>query len=229
MNKFLSNLNGWQRLFVVITLLIQLPITIYFINIHKEYYIVAQDIDEKFKKFNEQKSNTYEIRISDLWDASSTDYSSISVLNFDDSAMPVIKNKKELELKITEARKENYSDTQILNYLQNELKIDLTKARSLGVYENIILDKLTQETPNYFKFKINVENYIHEYVIGIKGNGTSEQLKKAYSDSIKILNEFYKINFLKNSFFVFTISIIISIVIYITGYAIGWVYKGFKK
>ncbi len=229
MNKFLSNLNGWQRLFVVITLLIQLPITIYFIDVYKKYYIDAQEINEKFKILNEKKSNTYEIRISDLWDVPSRDYSSISSLNFDDSAMPVIKNKKELELKINEARKENYSDTQILNYLQNELKIDLAKARSLGVYENIILDKLTQETPNYFKFKVNVENYIHEYAISIEGNGTSEQLKKAYSDSIKILNEFYLMSFLKNSFLVFVISIIISIVIYITGYAIGWVYKGFKK
>ncbi len=229
MKKFLSSLNGWQRLFVVITILIQLPITIYFIDVYKKYYIDAQEINEKFKTLNERKTNTYEIRISDLWSVPSTDYSPISSLNFDDSAMPVIKNKKELELKIKEARKEYYSDTQILNYLQNELKIDLAKARSLGVYENIILDKVTQETPNYFKFKINVENYIHEYAISIEGNGTSEQLKKAYSDSIKILNEFYLMSFLKNGFLVFLISIIISIVIYATGYAMGWVYKGFKK
>ena len=143
MKDFLKSLNGWQRLFVVITILIQLPITIYFIDVYKKYYIDAQEINEKFKILNEKKSNTYEIHISDLWDVPSRDYSSISSLNFDDSAMPVIKNKKELELKINEARKENYSDTQILNYLQNELKIDLAKARSLGVYENIILDVLS--------------------------------------------------------------------------------------
>ena len=229
MNKFLSNLNGWQRLFVVITLLIQLPITIYFIDVYKKYYIDAQEINEKFKILNEKKSNTYEIRISDLWDVPSTDYSSISDLNFDDTAMPAIKNKKELKIQIDLAKKLKYTDIEILNYIQNELKIDLTKARNLGMYNNQILDKITQETPNYFKFKVNVENYIHEYAISIEGNGTSEQLKKAYSDSIKILNEFYLMSFLKNSFLVFVISIIISIVIYITGYALGWVYKGFKK
>ena len=222
-------MNGWQRLFVVITILIQLPITIFFIDVHKKYYIDAQEINEKFKTLNEQKLNTYEIRISDLWDVSSTDYSSITDLNFDDTAMPIIKNKKELKEQIDLARKLKYTDIEILNFIQNELKIDLTKARNLGIYNNQILDKITQEAPNYFKFKINVENYTHEYAIGIEGNGTSEQLKKAYSDSIKILNKFYLMNFLKNSFLVFVISIIISIVIYITGYAMGWVYKGFKK
>jgi hypothetical protein len=229
MKNFFIKLNGWQRLFIVITLLIQLPITIYFITSHKENYILARNINEQFQKLNEQKSNPYEIRLSDLWDVPSTNYSSITVLNWDDSVLPNIENKKELELKVNEARKEKYTDTQILNYIQKELKIDLTKAKDLGMYDDFILDKLIQETPNYFKFRIYVEKATHEYALGIEGNGTSEQLKKVYSDAIKIVDEYYKFNFFKNIFIVFSISILISIVILITGYSIGWVYKGFKK
>ena len=56
MKNILTNLNGWQRLFFVIILLIQLPITIFAITVHKEY-IDAKFIAAKLKTLNDKESS----------------------------------------------------------------------------------------------------------------------------------------------------------------------------
>lgn len=227
MKNFIHTLNGWQRLFVVITLLIQLPITVVTIANYEEY-IDAKNINAKINTLSAQATNTYKARVFDLWDVSNTNYSSISELDTDNSAIPKVENPKEFALKVEEARKEFITDTEILNYLNEQQKIDTTEARKLGLDDTVILNKILAQLRGIFKFKFEVKNQKYQYAAWIVGNGTSEQLKETATNLLKIVEDVYQLNFIKNSLLILSISVLISIFTYTFGWAFGWVYRGFK-
>jgi hypothetical protein len=228
MKNILSDLNGWQRLFIVITLLIQLPITIFAITEHKEY-IDAKFITAKLKSLNEKESSPYKVEIFNLWDVSQTTYIPLSDLNVEINAVPKVENKNEIESKVAEARRSGYTDKEIVEFLNKEWKIDTTKARTLGINDTVILNKIIAQSQNIFRFIINVGNNQNKYAVAVDGSGTSEQLRETASNVHNVVEDFYKINFIKNSIFILSISALISLIVYVVGYALGWVYKGFKK
>ena len=176
MKNILSDLNGWQRLFIVITLLIQLPITIFAITEHKEY-IDAKFITAKLKSLNEKESSPYKVEIFNLWDVSQTTYIPLSDLNVEINAVPKVENKNEIESKVAEARRSGYTDKEIVEFLNKEWKIDTTKARTLGINDTVILNKIIAQSQNIFRFIINVGNNQNKYAVAVDGSGTSEQMR----------------------------------------------------
>jgi len=228
MKNILTNLNGWQRLFFVVILLIQLPITIFAITEQKEY-IDAKFIAAKLKSLNEKESSPYNVEIFNLWEVSQTTYIPLTDLNVEINGIPKVENKNEIESKIADARKSGYTDKEIVEYLNNEWKIDTSKAKKLGVNDTVILNKIIAQSQNIFRFIINVGNNQNKYAVAVEGSGTSEQLRETASNIHNVAEDFYKINFIKNSVFILAISALISLVVYIAGYAFGWVYNGFRK
>ena len=127
------------------------------------------------------------------------------------------------------AREEGYSDSEIIEYLAEKWKININKARKSGISDTTILNNLIANSESEKKFKIRSIRYNYQYDVLIDVKTTQDNeilLKNKLADEIE---KKYRIRNAIDIMETIIISMVISILIYSIGFAIGWVIKGFKQ
>jgi hypothetical protein len=174
MPKIFLNLNGWQRLFIVITIFIQLPITILFSHQQLIASPTAKVLEAKFKAIAESEKITQSV-----------------VINDEVTFTAPVKNES----------------TELIELLRE------SERRGLGKFVAF------NATNNYSsRYYVYLDNRLNEQQQLKIGNLLQNLIDKEFRDERL---KYYAISF--------AYSILISILIYVLGMAIGWVIKGFRK
>ena len=208
MRDFLKKLNGWQRVFIFIILIIYLPITIgriSSIDISTEDKYSINELKLKISEFLKKENITTTISIETI----ETDYVELAK-KF--GGTPFYKNEREeLEaLRLLSEINEKISN-------QNETKGPIVTKNSGLIKVRYISDN---EYPYIIIFKYNKEPKLFYYDADIK---KLSALIQSLINETKIKSETY-IEFLK----ILLYFSLFTILTYFIGFMIGWVIKGFK-
>ena len=176
MKDFLTNLNGWQRIFVVFILFIQTPITIFFLTIQNIEYIGTKEINTSANTLFEEKKISTKVRIFALNKADSTKFSTLPLADIDWSKDPNVAKVIKFSSQVFEARKVGYTDTEILDYLVKQQKLDVSKAKSNGINDTDILNNVIAQSYGGKKIEIRNAKFNYVYDLITEENLTDEQV-----------------------------------------------------
>jgi len=231
LKNILTSLNGWQRIFVVLVIFIQAPLTAFFVYSQSSGYIEIEELNVLANELYEQKKIPTKARIYSFSEGEKINITSLKLadLDYDVSDIPLVNKDETFKFNVFEARKEGYSDTEIIEFLAEKWKINISKARKNGISDTKILNNLIANSESEKKIKIRSIQYKYQYDILIDEKTTSEQetlLKDRLANEIE---KKYRIRNAVDIMETIIISMAISTLIYSIGFAIGWVIKGFKE
>jgi hypothetical protein len=229
MKNFLASLNGWQRIFVVFILLIQTPITIFFLTSQNIEYIGTKEINTLANTLFEEKKISTKVRIFALNKADSTKFSTLPLADIDWSKDPKVENVIKFSSQVFEARKVGYTDSEILDYLVKEQKLDVSKAKRNGTNDTDILNNVIAQSYGGKKIEIRNTKFNYVYDLIAEENLADEQVNSLINTLKEKIANLYYLNFYQKIFEIILSSILVSIFIYFVGFSIGWVIKGFQK
>lgn len=229
MKNFLTSLNGWQRIFVVFILLIQTPITIFFLTSQNIEYIGTKEINTFANTLFEEKKISTKVRIFALNKADSTKFSTLPLADIDWSKDPKVENVIKFSSQVFEARKVGYTDSEILDYLVKEQKLDVSKAKRNGINDTDILNNVIAQSYGGKKVEIRNTKFNYVYDLITEENLAEEQVNSLINTLKEKIENLYYFNFYQKILEIILSSMLVSIFIYFVGFSIGWVIRGFQK
>ena len=229
-NIFIS-LNGWQRIFVVLVIFVQTPLTALFVYSQSSGHIEIEELNALANELYEQKKIPTKARIYSFSEGEKINITSLKLadLDYDVSDIPLVNKGETFKFNVFEARKVGYSDTEIIEFLADKWKININKARKSGLSDTMILNNLIANSESDKKFKIINIEYKYQYDVLIDERSTNEQetlVKNKLADEIE---KKYRIRNAIDVIETLISSLVISILIYSLGFAMGWVIRGFKQ
>ena len=174
LKNILTSLNGWQRIFVVLVIFVQIPITLAMLSNIEGKITKIKSVDELNEKLHEH----------------------------------LVKNKHNLEKYLEENNFENATPVNLDDYIK---------------------DKTIEKNNSIVKIRFNSQNKKWSYVL-IANKSTTEDELISDAEFIQQLIDNNSVQKFPDLEYFETIitSILISLVIYIFGFSIGWIVKGFK-
>ena len=173
--NFLTSLNGWQRIFVVLVIFVQIPITLAMISNIEGKITKIKSVDELNEKLQEH----------------------------------LAKNNHNLEKYLEENNFENATPVNLDEYIK---------------------DKTIEKNNSIVKIRFNSQNKKWSYVLIANKSTTEDELviDAKFIQQLIDGNSKQTFPYLEYLETIIT-SILISLVIYIFGFSIGWIVKGFKR
>ena len=214
MKNFLTSLNGWQRIFVVFILLIQTPITIFFLTSQNIEYIETKEINTFANTLFEEKKISAKVRIFALNKADSTKFSTLPLADIDWSKDPKVEKIIKFSSQVFEARKVGYTDSEILDYLVKEQKLDVSKAKRNGINDTDILNNVIAQSYGGKKIEIRNTKFNYVYDLIAEENLTDEQINSLTNTLKEKIANLYYFNFYQKIFELILSSMLVSIFIY---------------
>ena len=132
--NILSSLNGWKRIFVVLVIFVQTPLTALFVYSQSSGYIEIEELNVLANELYDQKKIPTKARIYSFSEGEKINITSLKLadLDYDVSDIPLVNKMKHLNLTCLEREKKAIAIQKLLNILLKNGRLILIKQGKVG-------------------------------------------------------------------------------------------------